>query len=98
MNIITLLFVTILRAPYPTAIMETQTQLWEQWNTPSLSMDPNNISLINLTPTQPALPTYSTNLNLVASALLSAGAATRKGVYRLNCPEIPSRRRSADEL
>ena len=47
---------------------------------------------------QPTPPTYSTNLNLVASSLLSAGAPTRKGVYRLNCPEIPSRRRSADEL
>ena len=36
--------------------------------------------------------------NLVASALLSAGAPMRKGVYRFNCPEIPSHRRSADEL
>ena len=81
----------LLRAPYPTVIMETQTQLWEQWNTTSLPMDSNNIGLINPTPT-----TYSANL--VASALLSAGAPTRKGVYRLNCPEIPFRRRSADEL
>ena len=36
--------------------------------------------------------------NLVTSALMSAGAPMRKGVYRLNCPEIPSHRRSADEL
>ena len=57
MNIITLLCTTILRVPYPTATMETQTKLWEQWSTPSLSMDPNTISLINLTPT-----TYSANL------------------------------------
>ena len=47
----------LLRAPCPTVIMETQTQLWEQWNTPSLPMDANNIGLINPTPT-----TYSTNL------------------------------------
>ena len=47
----------LLRAPYPTVITETQTQLWEQWNTPSLPMDPNNIGLINPTPT-----TYSANL------------------------------------
>ena len=36
--------------------------------------------------------------NLVASTLMSAGAPTRKGAYQLNCPEIPSHRRSADEL
>ena len=72
---------------------EMQTQLQEQWSTTSLSMDPNNI-MVTTTPTT----SYSNNLNLVASALLSAGAPTSKGVYRLNCPEIPSRRRSADEL
>ena len=38
------------------------------------------------------------NLNLVVSALLSAWVPTSKGVYRLNSPEIPSRRRSAHEL
>ena len=38
------------------------------------------------------------NLNPAASALLSAWAPTSKGVYRLNSPEIRSRRRSADEL
>ena len=37
-------------------------------------------------------------LNPAASALLSAWAPTSKGVYRLNSPEIPSCRRSADEL
>ena len=73
--------------------MEMQTQLQEQWSTTSLSMDPNNI-MVTTTPTT----SYSNNLNLVASALLSAGAPTSKGVYRLNSPEIPSRRRSADEL
>ena len=73
--------------------MEMQTQLQEQWSTTSLSMDPNNI-MVTTTPTT----SYSNNLNLVASALLSAGAPTSKGVYRFNCPEIPSRRRSADEL
>ena len=38
------------------------------------------------------------NFNPAASALLSALAPKSKGVYRLNSPEIPSRRRSADEL
>ena len=38
------------------------------------------------------------NLNPAASALLSAWAPSGKGVYRLNSSEIPSRRRSADEL
>ena len=38
------------------------------------------------------------NLNPVASALLSAWTPMSKGVYRLYSPEIPSRRRSADEL
>ena len=71
---------------------KTQTQLCEQWSTASVPVDPNN--MITTTPT----PSYSNNLNLVASALLSAGAPTSKGVYRLNSPEIPSRRRSADEL
>ena len=73
--------------------MEIQTQLWEQWSTTSLSMDPNDI-MITTTPTT----SYSDNLNLVVSALLSGGAPKSKGVYRLNCPEMPSRRRSADEL
>ena len=50
---------------------KTQTQLQEQWNTTSLSMDPNNI-MVTTTPTT----SYSNNLNLVASALLSAGAPT----------------------
>ena len=72
---------------------KTQTQLQEQWSTTSLSMDPKNI-MVTTTPTTP----YSNNLNLVASAPLSAGAPTSKRVYQLNCPKIPSRRRSADEL
>ena len=58
-----------------------------------MSLDPNNI-MITTTPTT----FYSDNLNLVASALLSAWAPTSKGVYQLNSPEIPSHRRSADEL
>ena len=62
----------------------TQTQLWEQWSTTSLSLDPNNI-IITTTPTT----SYSDNLNLVASALLSAWAPTSKGVYRLNNPKYP---------
>ena len=53
--------------------METQAQLWEQWSTTSLSMDPNNF-IITTTPTA----SYSDNLSLVASALLSAGAPTSK--------------------
>ena len=69
-----------------------QTQL-QEGSTTSLSMDPNNI-MVTTTPTT----SYSNNLNLVASALLSAGAPTSKGVYRLNCHEIPSHKRSADEL
>ena len=72
---------------------KTQTQLQEQWSTTSLSMDPNNI-MVTTTPTT----SYSSNLNLVASALLGAGAPTSKEVYRPNCPKIPSRRRSAVEL
>ena len=35
--------------------------------------------------------------NLAASVLMNAGASMRKGVYRLNCLEIPSRRRLADD-
>ena len=38
------------------------------------------------------------NLNLVVSPLLSAWVPMSKVVYRLNSPEIPSRRRSANEL
>ena len=72
---------------------KTQTKLWEQWSTTSLSMDPNYI-MTTTTPTT----SYSVNLNLVVSVLLSSGAPTSKGVYRLNCHEMPSRRRSADDL
>ena len=71
---------------------KTQTQLQEQWSTTSLSMDSNN--MITTTPAT----SCSNNLNLVASALLSAGAPMSKGVCRLNCPKVPSCRRLADEL
>ena len=40
----------------------------------------------------------SLSLVYVVSALLSAWVPTSKVVYRLNSPEIPSRRRSANEL
>ena len=55
---------------------------------------PQQHYIITTTPTT----SHPDNLNLVVSALLSAWVPTSKVVYRLNSPEIPCRRRSANEL
>ena len=55
---------------------------------------PRQHYIITTTPTT----SHPDNLNLVVSALLSAWVPTSKVVYRLNSPEILSRRRSANEL
>ena len=55
---------------------------------------PQRHYIITTTPTT----SHPDNLNLVVSALLSAWVPMSKVVYRLNSPEILSRRRSANEL
>ena len=55
---------------------------------------PQQHYIITTTPTT----SHPDNLSLVVSALLSAWVPTSNVVYRLNSPEIPPRRRSANEL
>ena len=55
---------------------------------------PQQHYIITTTPTT----SHPDNLNLVVSALLSAWVPMSKVVYRLNSPEILSRRKSANEL
>ena len=74
----------LLHAPYPTVVMRTMERPITAYGPQQYWSDqPNSNNLLR----QPTLPTYSTNLNLVASALLSAGDLREKGYTDLIAPK-----------